>query len=187
MCIRDRSLLIGLGSNLQQMAMPNPPINTAEAAITPSGFARSFVAEFPVATSHSQSSQPPGKEPATQGSVVQAGIGLKIERDVGGKGFRITGVAPEGPAGKSGVVKVNDYLIAVDDVVVKDKKTDEAANLLKGPESSTVQLTLRRAEKMHTVTLIRAVVAKQGKVQDKPVVAPQVAKSDKVQIFGFAF
>jgi GABA(A) receptor-associated protein len=185
--ISPLSLLIGLGSNLQQMAMPNPPNNAAEAAITPSGFAGSFVAEIPVATIHSQTSQLPGKEPATQSSVVQAGIGLKIERDVGGKGFRITGVAPEGPAGKSGVVKVNDYLIAVDKVVVKDKKTDEAANLLKGPESSTVQLTLRRAEKMHTVTLIRAVVAKQGKVQDKPVVAPQVAKSDKVQIFGFAF
>lgn len=185
--ISPLSLLIGLGSNLKQMAMPNPPNNAAEAAITPPGYAGSFVAEFPVATIHSQTSQPPGKEPATQGSVVQAGIGLKIERDVGGKGFRITGVAPEGPAGKNGAVKVNDYLIAVDKVVVKDKKTDEAANLLKGPESSTVQLTLRRAEKIHTVTLIRALVAKQGKVQDKPVVAPQVAKSDKVQIFGFAF
>jgi GABA(A) receptor-associated protein len=185
--ISPLSLLIGLGSNLQQMAMPIPPNNAAEADIKPSGFAGSFVAEIPVATIHSQTSQLPGKEPATQGSVVQAGIGLKIERDVGGKGFRITGVAPEGPAGKSGEVKVNDYLIAVDKVVVKDKKTDEAANLLKGPESSTVQLTLRRAEKMHTVTLIRAVVAKQGKVQDKPVVAAQLAKSDKVQIFGFAF
>ena len=171
--ISPLSLLIGLGSNLQQMAMPNPTSDAAETA----------------SAANLQTSQPPAKEPATQGSAAQAGVGLKIERNVSGKGFRITGVAPDGPAGKSGVVKVNDYLIAVDDVVVRDKKTDDAANLLKGPESSKVQLTLRRGEKMHIVTLIRAAVAKQGKVkaQDKPAAAPVAAKSDKVQIFGFAF
>ena len=158
------SLLIGLGNNIghniHQMAMPQP-------------------AEAPKV--HTTTTHTPVSEPI-------AGVGLKIERDVSGKGFRITGVAPNGPAGKNGLVKVNDYLVAVGNVAVKDKKTDDAAGLLKGPEGSVVHLTLRTGEKMHVVTLVRSAVARQGKVKEAPKQpVPLAAKNDKVQIFGFSF
>jgi len=158
------SLLIGLGNNIghniHQMAMSQP-------------------AEAPKV--HTTTTHTPISEPI-------AGVGLKIERDVSGKGFRITGVAPNGPAGKNGLVKVNDYLVAVGNVAVKDKKTDDAAGLLKGPEGSVVHLTLRTGEKMHVVMLVRSAVARQGKVKEAPKhPVPLAAKNDKVQIFGFSF
>ena len=36
-------------------------------------------------------------ESSTSNPVLLAGVGLKIERDVGGRGFRIAGVASDGP------------------------------------------------------------------------------------------
>ena len=73
-------------------------------------------------------------------------------------------------------------------IVLKDKKTDDAASLLKGEEGSKVQLTLRKADKMHVVTLIRSAVARQGKVKATDrIVKPLAAKNDKVQFFGFSF
>jgi C-terminal processing protease CtpA/Prc len=125
-----------------------------------------------------------------------AGVGLKIERDVSGRGFRVTGVAPDGAAGKSGLIKVNDFLIAVDSVVVKDKSTTEAANLLKGPEGSKVQMQLQRSDgKIQVVSLIRTAVARQGKatVTDSARTASRApeknvaVKDDKISLFGLKF
>ena len=130
-------------------------------------------------------------------AVPLAGVGLKIERDLCGKGFRITGVAPDGPASRT-VIKINDYLIAVDTESVHGKRTSEVADLLKGAEGSKVRLTLcmprGSGEATHTITLVRAAVARNCQVFDKQsqeataAQASTVAKaSDKVHIFGFNF
>ena len=78
------------------------------------------------------------------------------------------------------------------------KRTSEVADLLKGAEGSKVRLTLcmprGSGEATHTITLVRAAVARNCKVFDKQsqeaaaAQASTVAKaSDKVHIFGFNF
>jgi GABA(A) receptor-associated protein len=85
--ISPLSLLIGFGSNLQQMAMPsdtNTKPQTSAPAPTPQARAEKR---------EEGASRRPGTEPPP----LQAGVGLKIERDVGGRGFRVAGVASDGP------------------------------------------------------------------------------------------
>ena len=105
--ISPLSLLIGFGNNLQQMAMPSapeakPPMSLqangakgSENMLESSGKGRlddaanrPVVAAAPTTAASSTSASAPAP---------LAGVGLKIERDVGGRGFRIAGVAPDGP------------------------------------------------------------------------------------------
>lgn len=56
--------------------------------------------------------------------------------------FRIIGFLPEGVAGKSGLIKVMDYLHAVDNQIVYSLSTDEVVLLIKGLPNTDVTLWL---------------------------------------------
>jgi GABA(A) receptor-associated protein len=183
------SLFNALGNNLLQMVMPSPQAQ-AQTQMKPSDSNKLHS----VKTSETSLVQP--SQPQQQKEHL-AGIGLKIERDVNGKGFRIVGVAPDGPSANT-VMKLNDYLIAIDGRDISDMRTAAVAGLLKGPEGSTVQLTLRMprggGQATHKITLTRATVARHGPDADRAdegeekTVAPSPAKNgDKLNIFGFSF
>lgn len=101
--ISPLSLLIGLGTNLQQMALPaatdvKPLTSTqAQGMVRPEQMTQSAgrerfddAAKRPAVELSSETSNFSNPAPL-------AGVGLKIERDVGGRGFRIAGVASDGP------------------------------------------------------------------------------------------
>jgi carboxyl-terminal processing protease len=68
-------------------------------------------------------------------------VGLGIELQAQDHALAIVGVIPGGPAAEAGV-RVGDRIVEVDGLSVRQVTTDEAADLLKGPEGTAVRLTL---------------------------------------------
>ncbi len=72
-----------------------------------------------------------------EGNFVGLGIELKVEQ---GR-LKIVRVITDSPAEESGI-KAGEFIVAVDGRATERLGTDEAANLLQGPEGSEVQLSL---------------------------------------------
>ncbi|MBX3413578.1 MAG: S41 family peptidase [Pirellulales bacterium] len=81
-------------------------------------------------------------------------VGLGVELKSGDGSLEIVGVITGSPAAKGGVL-AGDRIIAVDGRSTENVNSDEAADLLQGPEGSTVEITLRRQGGTHTVRLRR--------------------------------
>lgn len=67
------------------------------------------------------------------------GLGVELKADEGA--LLIAGVIAKGPAESAGI-KAGDRIVAVDGVSTRDLSTDRAADLLKGEQGSTVQVTV---------------------------------------------
>jgi carboxyl-terminal processing protease len=67
------------------------------------------------------------------------GLGIEIKSDE--QSLLIMNVIPGGPAARGGLV-AGDRIVAVDQASMQEVTTDEAAEMLKGAEGSTVELTL---------------------------------------------
>ncbi len=89
------------------------------------------------------------------------GIGVLMRDDL--NGFTIVQVLDNGPADKSGKVKPDDRIIAVDSEPVVGMEITEAVELIRGPENTDVVLTMLREHsegeaETYTVTLKRGEV-----------------------------
>ncbi|MBN1393882.1 MAG: S41 family peptidase [Pirellulales bacterium] len=85
-------------------------------------------------------------------------VGLGVELKARDGGLVIVGVISGSPAERAGV-RVGDRIIAVDGRSTAEMSTDQAANLLQGPEGSTVALTLAAPEQpARKVAVVRRVV-----------------------------
>lgn len=84
-----------------------------------------------------------------------SGIGLYIEAKDG----YISVVSPiKGqPAEKAGV-KAGDIIISVDDIDIKDMGVEKVSSMIKGPEGTTVKLTIKRGEETLTFKITRKLI-----------------------------
>jgi carboxyl-terminal processing protease len=71
------------------------------------------------------------------------GLGVEIKSDAGS--LLIVNVIPGGPAQRGGL-RGGDRIVAVNDASTSDASTDVAADMLKGPEGSTVDVTVLAAD-----------------------------------------
>jgi carboxyl-terminal processing protease len=82
-------------------------------------------------------------------------VGLGIELKAESKALLIVNVISDSPASKGNIVP-GDRIIGVDGKTVGDISTDEAADMLKGLEGSTVIVTIQKTdEQIHNLTLER--------------------------------
>ena len=80
------------------------------------------------------------------------GIGMLLRRDTSTYAsagrhmstMRVVKLVAGLPAAQSGLILIGDMLCAIDGEPVDDKELEEVSELIRGPEQSTVQLTLRR-------------------------------------------
>ncbi len=87
----------------------------------------------------------------TEGSF--GGVGIVI----GTKDKLLTVVAPiEGTPGEKAGIKSGDQIIKIDGQDTKDLALDEAVNKIRGPEGSTVVLTILRGQELQDYTLTRS-------------------------------
>jgi carboxyl-terminal processing protease len=93
------------------------------------------------------------------------GIGVALQPST--HGFIITQMIKDGPAAKSGQVRINDILVEVDGKPILNLPLDQVMDLLRGKSGSKVVLLLKRVvlvqgspvEKQMTVTLVREEMA----------------------------
>lgn len=86
-----------------------------------------------------------------EGSFVGLGIELKAEDQA----LLIVDVITGGPAEQAGI-RPGDKIVAVDDIETQDVSTDEAADMLKGPEGSPVRLVVvSTSEQRQQMQLVR--------------------------------
>ncbi len=76
-----------------------------------------------------------------QGNFVGLGIELKNNEKGSKRGLLILRVIPGSPAQQAGL-RAKDLIVAVDGESTTDTSVDKAANLLQGPENSTVRVTI---------------------------------------------
>lgn len=81
-------------------------------------------------------------------------VGLGVELKSGDGSLEIVDVIAGSPAAAGGVLP-GDRIVAVDGQSTVKLNTDEAADLLQGPEGSTVEVSLERQGGTHTVRLRR--------------------------------
>lgn len=86
-----------------------------------------------------------------QGGNVFSGIGAHVQIHPEG-GIEVVTPIQGSPAMKAGV-KAGDRIIAVNDVSVEKMSLDEAVNLIRGPEGSTVRLTIMRKDAGGTMVI----------------------------------
>lgn len=94
------------------------------------------------------------------------GIGIELHGEKNGV-FLISKVIENGPAAKSGQIRVKDQLIEIDSTSLKDKSLNEVTEMLRGKNGTTVTLLLKRVadengqiiNKMFSVPLIRDEIA----------------------------
>ncbi|MEO8066241.1 MAG: carboxy terminal-processing peptidase [Flavobacteriales bacterium] len=90
------------------------------------------------------------------------GIGITLERD--GTRLRITDLEPGGPAALSGRIPLNAELVSVKsadgvDVDLFGREVADVVSLLRGPESSTTEITVRGTDGTpRTVRLVRKTI-----------------------------
>lgn len=73
----------------------------------------------------------------------QPGIGIQFRQDNEGA-FVIQQLVKNSPAAKSGVIRIDDTIVKVNDQLVKGKSVDDLLELLHGSDGSKVTLTLQR-------------------------------------------
>lgn len=71
-----------------------------------------------------------------------SGIGVRLKEEV--DGYRIMQILENGPAYKSGQLRVDDRIVAVDGQAILDIDLVKGVQLIQGPPGSTVQLTMQR-------------------------------------------
>jgi len=110
-------------------------------------------------------------------------VGLGIELKLGAEGLRIVGVIRGGPAWEAGLV-AGDQITRVHARPVKGMPLDEAANLLQGPEGTSVDLEiLSRTGERRTLRLVRRHVDVESVTRAKMV--DKVAGIGYIQLAGF--
>lgn len=80
------------------------------------------------------------------------GIGAEVMKD--GDAVRIVSPIPGSPAEEAGI-QPNDLITSVGGESVADLTINEAVSLIRGPQGSTVELTIRRGEEEFTVQIER--------------------------------
>jgi carboxyl-terminal processing protease len=81
-------------------------------------------------------------------------VGLGVELKTQPRQLEIVNVIPDGPAGQAGL-QAGDLIEGVDAQRTTQIGGDAAADLLRGPEGSDVDLEIRRGERLHRLTLVR--------------------------------
>ncbi|EKX49065.1 hypothetical protein GUITHDRAFT_151603 [Guillardia theta CCMP2712] len=87
-----------------------------------------------------------------------AGIGISFRAQVNKQLLIVASMKDDGPAARSGKVRVGDLLETIDGVEVKTTDFEELAHLLLGPEGSTVRLGLRRDGKLINAPIVREIL-----------------------------
>lgn len=83
------------------------------------------------------------------------GIGVTIEETE--NGYRVVKVNPDGPADQAGILP-EDVIIIVDGQHIADVSANEGKELVRGPEGTTVQITVLRQQEQITFTVTRRTV-----------------------------
>lgn len=91
----------------------------------------------------------------TNGSFSGIGIVLDPSRTQGP--FKIISVLPQNPAEKAGI-KGGDFIIAIDNQSTLDLPYETLIEKLRGPQATTVTLTVLRGTKLKTITVTRDVI-----------------------------
>jgi carboxyl-terminal processing protease len=81
------------------------------------------------------------------------GIGVDIEPEA--KGLRITGVVEGSPAAHAGLER-GDLIVKVGSTSLADRGDDYGVDLIRGPEGTTVTLTVKRGDTEKVVSVVRA-------------------------------
>lgn len=89
------------------------------------------------------------------------GIGAYLQADLERGYARISGVMKESPAGEAGIME-NDYIIYVDDEDMYDKELEYVVSKVRGPEGTTVKLTLNRNGDMVEVDVVRREIVQES-------------------------
>lgn len=85
------------------------------------------------------------------------GIGVTVRETEAGVGFEITVVTKGGPAEEAGIL-AGDIITGVDGKNITDMDVNAVADLIRGDEGTTVELTLDRAGESKTVTVERRAI-----------------------------
>lgn len=85
------------------------------------------------------------------------GVGITIQKPEGNVGLLILDVAEGGPAEEAGL-QVDDLLIRVEDVDVREKNTEAVRDLVRGEEGSFVNMTVMRKGETLTFSVERRTV-----------------------------
>jgi predicted nucleic acid-binding Zn-ribbon protein len=87
---------------------------------------------------------------------ISAGIGLVVRCEGGNKGPTVKAVSSGGAAERSGLVKIGDTLLKVDNHPVLGMTSREVSSRILGAPGTQVELRLQRgSDPKHTVTLVR--------------------------------
>jgi carboxyl-terminal processing protease len=100
------------------------------------------------------------------------GIGIDIEPEA--KGLRITGVVEGSPAARAGLER-GDLIVKVGSTSLANRGDGYGLELIRGPEGTTVTLTVKRGDSEHVVSIVRAPVV-------VPVTASRMLSHDGVRI-----
>jgi carboxyl-terminal processing protease len=79
------------------------------------------------------------------------GVGITLDR---GEALKVASVAEDSPAREAGV-RSGDVLVAVDGENVEERDSSEVAKMVRGPEGSTVKITVRRDGDERTFSMKR--------------------------------
>ena len=86
------------------------------------------------------------------------GIGVTIQKlNEDDPGFTILSVTKDSPAQKAGIQN-EDMVLAIDGNPTEDMTTDEAKNLVRGEEGTSLVLSIRRGEEEMDITVTRAMI-----------------------------
>ncbi|KAL9266804.1 Carboxyl-terminal-processing peptidase 2, chloroplastic-like protein [Drosera capensis] len=96
----------------------------------------------------------------TESSLTGVGlsIGYPMDLDGSSSGLVVLSVAPGGPASRAGISS-GDTLLGINDTSADNLTIYEAADILQGPEWSSVELTVRSGSEIKRLTLIRERIA----------------------------
>ncbi len=100
------------------------------------------------------------------------GIGIDIKPEP--EGVRITGVVENSPAARAGL-KPGDLIVKVGSTSLANRSDEYGLDLIRGPEGTTVMLTVKRGESEHVFSVIRAPVV-------VPVTSSRIINHDGVRI-----
>ena len=100
------------------------------------------------------------------------GIGIDIEPEA--NGLRITGVVEGSPAARAGLER-GDLIVKVGSTPLANSGDDHGLDLIRGPEGTTVTLTIKRGGAEHAISVVRAKVV-------VPVASSRILTHDGVRI-----
>jgi carboxyl-terminal processing protease len=98
---------------------------------------------------------PSAYEARNEPETPRIGIGIDIEADA--KGLRISGVVEGSPAARAGLER-GDLIVKVGSTSLANRGDDYGLDLIRGPEGTTVTLTVKRGGTEHVVPVVRAPV-----------------------------